>query len=193
MNKFKIFLIAAVILFSSSAATAQKTGYIDVNLIVQIMPDAARIDSLMQRFEADSLNSQFAMVVKDYKYRDSILNSKDTLSMPPSVKVQHQQTLQNDAYQIQNWQSISQQNYQAKQNQYLAPIYRKVMSVIQAVAKEKGYTYVYDKSVLIVGPAGDDLLPSVAQRLNIKVPAQVPIGINTVSGAGTASTTVPHK
>ena len=95
--------------------------------------------------------------------------------------MQHQQTLQNVAYQIQNWQSISQQYYQAKQNQYLEPVYRKVMAAVQAVAKEKGYSYVYDKGVLIIGPTADDLLPAVAQRLNIKVPAQVPIGVNTAA------------
>lgn len=184
MNKFKIFLFAAAFVLTSSAAMAQKTGYIDVNLVVQIMPEAAKIDSLMQKFETDSLNSQFAILVKDYKYRDSILSSKDTLAMPPSVKQQHQATLQNDAYQIQNWQSISQQYYQGKQNKYLEPVYRKVMNAIQTVAKEKGYSYVYDKSVLIVGPAGEDLLPAVAQKLNIKLPPQVPIGVN----ANTAGT-----
>jgi outer membrane protein len=178
MNKFKIFLIAAALVFSSSVAMAQKTGYIDVNVVIQIMPDAARIDSLMDKFQADSLGRQFDILVKDYKYRDSILTSKDTLTMPASVKLQHQQTLQNDAYQIQNWQSISQQYYQAKQNQLLEPVYRKVMNAVQTVAKEKGYTYVYDKSVLIIGPTADDLLPAVAQKLNIKVPPQVPIGVN---------------
>jgi outer membrane protein len=157
---------------------AQKTGYIDVNVVIQIMPDAAKIDSLMEKFQADSLGRQFDILLKDYKYRDSILTSKDTLTMPASVKLQHQQTLQNDAYQIQNWQSISQQYYQGKQNQLLEPVYRKVMNAVQAVAREKGYTYVYDKSVLIIGPTGDDLLPAVAQKLNIKVPPQVPIGVN---------------
>lgn len=177
MNKFKLFLIAAFLVFSSSAAMAQKTGYIDVNVVIQIMPDAAKIDSLMNKFQADSLSEEFATLVRDYKYRDSILGSKDTLTMPASVKAQHQQTLQNVAYQINNWQTISQQYYQTKQNQYLEPVYRKVMKAIQDVAKEKGYTYIYDKSVLIVGPTGDDLLPAVAQKLNIKIPAQVPIGI----------------
>lgn len=181
MNKFKVFLIAAALIFSSSAVMAQKTGYIDVNTVIQIMPDAARIDSMMEKFQQDSLGKQFESLVRDYKYRDSILSSKDTLTMPASVKLQHQQTLQNVAYQIQNWQSISQQYYQAKQNQYLEPVYRKVMAAVQAVAKEKGYSYVYDKGVLIIGPTADDLLPAVAQRLNIKVPAQVPIGINTAA------------
>jgi outer membrane protein len=178
MNKFRIFLIAAALVFSSSAVMAQKTGYIDVNVLIQIMPDAAKIDSLMDKFQADSLGRQFELLVNDYKYRDSILSSKDTLTMPASVKLQHQLTLQNVAYQIQNWQSLSQQYYQAKQNQLLEPVYRKVMTAVQAVAKEKGYSYVYDKSVLIVGPTADDLLPAVAQKLNIKVPAQVPIGVN---------------
>lgn len=181
MNKFKVFLIAAALICSSSAVMAQKTGYIDVNTVIQIMPDAARIDSMMEKFQQDSLGKQFESLVRDYKYRDSILSSKDTLTMPASVKLQHQQTLQNVAYQIQNWQSISQQYYQAKQNQYLEPVYRKVMAAVQAVAKEKGYSYVYDKGVLIIGPTADDLLPAVAQRLNIKVPAQVPIGVNTAA------------
>lgn len=178
MNKFKILLAAAALIFSSTAVMAQKTGYIDVNTVIQIMPEAAKIDSLMDKYQQDSISRQFEILVKDYKYRDSILSSKDTLTMPPSVKLQHQQTLQNVAYQIQNWQSISQQTYQAKQNQYLEPVYRKVMSAIQTVAKEKGYTYVYDKSALIIGPSADDLLPAVAQKLNIKVPAQVRIGVN---------------
>ena len=178
MNKFKIFLIAAALVFSSSAVMAQKTGYIDINTVIQIMPDAARIDSLMDRFQQDSLSKEFENLVRDYKYRDSILSSKDTATMPASVKAQHQNTLQNVAYQIQNWQSISQQYYQAKQNQLLAPVYEKVMKAIQAIAKEKGYTHVYDKSVFIIAPTGDDLLPAVAQRLNIKVPPQVPIGVN---------------
>lgn len=178
MNKFKILLIAAAFVLSSSAVMAQKTAYIDINTMIQIMPDAARIDSVMEKYQQDSIGKQFQVLVNDYKYRDSILSSKDTLTMPASVKLQHQQTLQNDAYQIQNWQSISQQYYQAKQNQLLEPVYRKVMGAIQAVAKEKGYTHVYDKNVFIIAPTSDDLLPAVAQKLNVKVPAQVPIGVN---------------
>ncbi len=181
MNKFKILLIAVALIFSSTAVMAQKTGYIDINTVIQIMPDAARIDSLMQKYESDSLNSQFGAMVRDYKYYDSLLSSKDTVKMTPTIKQQYQGTIQNLAYQIQNWQSISQQYYQAKQNQYLEPVYRKVMNAIQTVAKEKGYTHVYDKSVLVVAPTGDDLLPAVAQKLNIKVPPQVPIGINAAA------------
>ncbi len=178
MNKLKIFVIAAALLFTSGVAMAQKTGYIDINVMIQIMPDAARIDSLMDKFQIDSIAKEYESLLNDYKYRDSILSSKDTLTMPASVKAQHLQTLQQVYSQLQNWQTLSQQYYQAKQNQLLEPVYRRVMNAIQTVAKEKGYTHVYDKSVFIIAPTGDDLLPAVAQKLNVKVPTQVPIGVN---------------
>jgi outer membrane protein len=177
MNKFKFFLIAVVLLVSSGAAMAQKTGYINVDQIVGIMPDVRKIDSQMQKYQLDSIASEYEILVRDYQYRDSILRSKDTLTMPRTVKEQHQAALQNAAYQISNWQQISQQAYQAKQNQLLEPIYRRVMTAIQTVAKEKGYAYVYDKSALIVAPPGDDLLLAVAAKLNIKLPANTTGGL----------------
>ena len=177
MNKFKIFLIAATLVFSSSAVMAQKTGYISLDQVIQIMPEVGKIDTMMQKFQADSINKEFEDLVRDYKYRDSILGSKDTITMPKSVKEQHQGALQNVAYQIQNWQAISQNIYQAKQNKLLEPVYRKVMNAVQTVAKEKGYTYIYDKQGLVLAPPGDDLLPFVAQKLNIKLPPNALVGL----------------
>jgi outer membrane protein len=176
MNKFKLVLLAAFIAISS-AAMAQKTGYISVDQMISIMPEVAKIDTLMQKFQMDSIASEYEIIVKDYKYRDSILGSKDTLTMPKSVRQQHEQALQQDAYQLQNWQQLSQNVVQAKQNQLLAPVYRKVMAAIQAVAKEKGYTHVYDKSVFVIAPTGDDLLPAVAARLKVTVPKELQIGL----------------
>jgi len=176
MNKIKLFFIATVLLCSGTVM-AQKTGYVSVDQIIQIMPDASRIDTLMQRYQRDTINSEFQSLIEQYNYKDSLLNKTDTTKMPASLRKQYHQDLEGIAYQVQNWQSIAQQAYQAKQSQLLEPVYRKVISTIQAVAKEKGYTYVYDKSVLVVAPQGDDLLPLVAQRLNIKLPPQAAPGL----------------
>jgi len=177
MNRFKLFLIAAVLACTSFAAKAQKTGYISVDQMIQIMPEVAKIDTQMQKYQRDSINSEFQSLVEQYNYKDSILNKTDTTKMPVSLRKQYHTDLEGIAYQVQNWQSIAQNAYQAKQNQLLQPVYAKVMNAIQGIAKEKGYTYVYDKSVLIVGPSGDDLLPLVAQRLNVKLPPNIQIGL----------------
>jgi outer membrane protein len=39
-----------------------------------------------------------------------------------------------------------------------------------AVAKEKGYAYIFTSEALIVAPPSDDILPLVAQKLGIKLP-----------------------
>jgi outer membrane protein len=170
MNKIKIFLLAAVIVATTSSAMAQKTGYISVDDVVRLMPDIRKIDTVMQRYQADSINTEFASLVSDYNYRDSLLSSKDTLKMPATVRDQHRQAMQQISYQVQNWQQIAQQAYQSKQQELLAPVYRKVITAINTVAKESGYAYVYTREALIVAPPADDLLPLVAKKLNLKIP-----------------------
>ncbi|HUQ96863.1 MAG TPA: OmpH family outer membrane protein [Chitinophagaceae bacterium] len=174
MNKIKFLFLAAFIIATGSSALAQKAGYISVDDVVRLMPDIGKIDTVMQRYQADSINTEFASLVADYNYRDSILSSKDTLKMPATVRDQHRQALQQISYQVQNWQQIAQQAFQSKQQELLAPVYRKVIATINTVAKENGYAYVYTRDALIVAPPADDLLPLVAKKLNIKIPTGAP-------------------
>ncbi len=44
------------------------------------------------------------------------------------------------------------------------------MNALNEVAKANGYAYVLNKEALLVAPPGDDLLPLVAKKLNIKLP-----------------------
>ena len=184
MNKIKLFLAAACIVLTAGSAMAQKTGYISVDEVVRIMPEVGKLDTLMQKYQTDSINAEFASLVAEYKYKDSTL-SRDSAKMPVNVKRQYQQDMEGLAYQVQNWQQIAQQAYQAKQNQLLEPIYRKAVTAINTVAKENGYAYVYTKEALLVAPPADDLLPLVAKKLNIKLP---PSTASTTPGPG-----VPKK
>ena len=170
MKKIASFLAAAILFVSAGTANAQKTGYISLDEIVGLMPELRKVDSLLQRYQSDTINGEFASIVQEYNYKDSIMSSKDTISMPANVKAQYRQDIQGLAYQIQNWQSIAQQAMQNKQSELLEPIYVKVMNALNAVAKENGYSYVYNKEVLLVAPPADNLLPLVAKKLNVKVP-----------------------
>jgi outer membrane protein len=170
MNKIKLFIVAAILLITAGSAMAQKSGYIRVDAVVGLMPETARLDSLLRKYQADSLNPQFAYIVQEYNRKDSIVNGKDSLKTPVAVRQQIRQELEGYAYQIQNWQQLVQQALQGKQQELLEPIYRKVDGAIQSVAKENGYTYVFNSEALLVMPPADDLLPLVAKKLNVKVP-----------------------
>ena len=92
------------------------------------------------------------------------------MKTPAVVRKQIEQELPTLIYQIQNWQTIVQQATESKQNELLAPIYRKVYDAIKLVAKEKGYTHVYNKEALLVAPEGDDMILAVAAKLKVTVP-----------------------
>jgi outer membrane protein len=176
MNKIRLFAVAIALFFAFNAS-AQKTGYISLDQVVALMPEVAKIDTLMQKFQADSLNPQYAYMVSEYQRKDSIVNGRDSLKTPSAVRSQIRQELEGMAYQLQNWQTYVQNAMQGKQNELLEPVYRKVMTALNAAAKENGYTYVLNKETLLVAPEGDDLLPFVAKKLNIKLPANRPAGI----------------
>ena len=171
MKKIISLCVVCALLAMGKPAYAQtKMAYMSIEQMVSIMPEAARIDTMLQKYQADSLNQTLNTIVAEYQYKDSILTKTDTTKTPKSVLNQLRTDVNVLAYQIQNWQSLAGQAYQAKQDQLLAPIYNKVGTALRTVAKEKGYAYVLNKDVFLVAPDGDDLLPAVAAKLGVKVP-----------------------
>lgn len=170
MNKIKLFFAAALLVMTAGTVSAQKIGYINVDQVVALMPETGKLDSLLRKYQADSLNPQFTYLVQEYNRKDSMVNGKDSLKTPATVRTQVRQELEGIAYQIQNWQGITQQALQGKQQDLLEPIYRKVETAIQAAAKEGGYAYVLAREALLVMPPADDLFSLVAKKLNLKVP-----------------------
>jgi outer membrane protein len=166
--------IVGLLTFTSAVNAQVKIGYINVDNVVALMPEAAKLDSILERYQNDSINPQYGQIVQMYQYKDSIY--KDTLHpAPAAVKKQIEQELPVLIQQIQNWQQIVNQAIEAKQNELLAPMYRKAMDAVRAVAKEKGYTHVVNKDSLLVAPDGDDMLLPVANKLKLKIP-QAPAG-----------------
>lgn len=169
-----VIVLSAGLLFAGSVSAQMKAGYISVDNMVGIMPETAKIDSLLERYQADSINPQYAQIVSLYQYKDSVY--RDSLKTPPAVRKQIEQELPTLIYQIQNWQTIVNQAVEAKQNELLAPIYRKVYDAIKLVAKEKGYTHVFSKEAFLVAPDGDDMIAAVAAKLKVPLPKTTPAG-----------------
>lgn len=164
-----VVLLSSGLLLAGSAGAQVKIGYIRIDEMVQLMPETAKLDSILEKYQTDSINPQYAQIVSLYQYKDSIY--KDTIHVaPPAVKKQIEQELPQYIYQIQNWQQIVNQALQAKQDELLSPIYRKVYDAVKLVAKEKGYTHILTKEALLIAPDGDDILAAVAAKLKIPLP-----------------------
>lgn len=168
MKKLKVIMLATALIIAGNAMAQMKIGYIRIDDMVGLMPEIPGIDSLVNIYQTDSLGDEYRTLIEVYQFKDSAY--RDSIGTKPAVRKQIQEELPGLIYQIQNWQSISQQKTEAKQNELLAPVYKKVYDAIRAVAKEKGYTHVFTKEVFLVAPEADDMLAAVAVKLKVKLP-----------------------
>ena len=71
---------------------------------------------------------------------------------------------------IQDFQDSAQQSLQKKKEEIYTPIIKKAEDAIKGIAKEKGYSYIFDTSVGVVlfAQESDDILPQVKTKLGLK-------------------------
>lgn len=184
MKKLKFLAIAIFLLASSTVTKAQvKIGYIDAESLLYLMPEVPTIDSLVRSFQVDTIGAEYNSLVETYQYKDSVYN--DSLHpLPAAVKAQYAKDIADLRQTLTNWQEIASQATQNKQNTLLAPVMKKINDAIGAVAKEKGYTYVLTRDVILIGPDADNMLPAVAKKLNVTLPPQLVPGYKPPTTGG---------
>lgn len=183
MKKLKVIVVVLSLLCIGNISMAQaKIGYIDAETILLLTPEAAKIDSLIQLYQRDTVGKEYMSLLQQYQYKDSLYRGDSANKIPPAVKDQYKKDIDELTQTLQNWQQIASQAVQNKQNQLLAPVMRKIQDAIQAVAKERGYTYVVSREAIIIAPDADNMLPAVAKKLNITVPPQLMPGYKPPAG-----------
>ncbi len=167
---FAATLITLGALTISESTNAQtKLGYISTEDLVSLMPETIKADSNLKQFQE--------ALIQNAQDKESALQAaiekfnKDSVNMSSSVKDVKRADLQKMLSDLQSESQRIQQQLQQRQNELITPINKKAFDAIQAVAKESGYAYVFEKGALLVAPPADDVLPLVAKKLNIKIPS----------------------
>ncbi len=171
MKKISAAIVWVLYLSFTGNANAQvRIGYISSQELISIMPETQKADSTLQDYRAaliqDAQDKQNAF----YAAVDSF--NKDSVHMTDAQKAVKKTDLTKMGQELSGANQTIQNELQQKQQELLAPINKKALDATQAVAKEKGYAYVLEKDAVVVAPPGDDLLPLVAKKLNIKLPPQ---------------------
>lgn len=171
MKKFFTAVAFLSLLAISQTSHAQtKIGYISTEDLISIMPETQKADSNLQQYRT--------ALVQNAQDKEATLNSaiakfnKDSATMSTAVKDVKRSELQKMLQELSTEEQRIQQQLQQRQQELIAPINKKAYDAIQAVAKESGYSYIFEKNALLVAPPGDDVLELVAKKLNIKIPKQ---------------------
>ena len=181
MKKLIVAGVMALGIFSASAQS--KIGYIDTDVLIGVMPEAAKVDAELKAYQ-DALGLQGQDLGKEADAKAAQF-LKDSASLSVSMKEIKRNEILELFQKVQNWNQIAQDKYNQKAQEKIGPIRTKAFDAIKAVAKERGYGYVLDASngVLLVFPPSDDLLPFVKAKLGIKdTPATNPTTPKTTPG-----------
>ncbi len=163
----KKLIVAVAMAFGVFSGTAQqKVGYINLDELIGVMPEAEKADAELKEYQA-SLAQQGQDLMKDLGNKDSLF-VKDSAKLSNSMKEIKRNELIALYQKVQGWNQQAQDMYQQKAQEKIAPLRDKAMETIKTVAKENGYAYILDANVVMVAPPGDDIIGLVKKKMGIK-------------------------
>lgn len=166
-SKITILFIALISTFSIAQT---KTGTIDNDYIINIMPEAKIVIKMSQAYGA-KLDSSFSIKMKDYQDRvaDFRKKEKEMGELMKKTLITELTALEKD---IQQYQKNGNQLMQLKQSELMRPLYKKLNAAIREVVQEKGYTHIFEKNGTQFAYIDEnhDITKLVMAKLGVKAP-----------------------
>jgi outer membrane protein len=160
-------IIASVLLAAVAAAQSGKSAFVDSEKILGDLPEAQQaskeLDAMVKAWQdsVQQMSDNLQKQVEDFQNRQSVMSQAN--------KDAEQKRLQDLNQQIRDYytKKLDPRTGEAalEREKRLAPIRDKVLKAIEVVAKEEGYTFVFDKANLLYGDARVDLTYKVLDRL----------------------------
>ncbi|MFM2285165.1 MAG: hypothetical protein RLZZ543_662 [Bacteroidota bacterium] len=170
MKQLIALAIVALAMFGTPALAqkSNKFGHINSAELLSLMPErkaaAAKMDSITKDVEKQLQEMMTEYRTKQEKY------SNEAPKMSELVKKDKEEELQSLGTRIQNFQQQAQQSLEQQEQGLVEPIVTKAKKAIEQVAKENGYTYVFDTSAgsLLFWEESDNILAMVKKKLNLQ-------------------------
>ena len=166
-------VMIALVAFNPFLNAQNKTGYVSIDEVVQLMPDYKKATAEMAQFDS-ALQINYGETLKELNRQDSMFKA-DSVKMTMATKTAKKEQMKKLLVELQGYEQNYQQQMQQKQEEMMAPVAQKANQMIADVAKANGYAYVFRKEALIVSPEGDDILPLIKKKLGgVVAPAPKP-------------------
>ena len=160
-------VIASALLVTVAAAQSGKSAFVDSEKILGDLPEAQQaskeLDAMVKAWQdsVQQMSDNLQKQVEDFQNRQSVMST--------TAKDAEQRRLQDLNQQIRDYytKKLDPRTGEAvaEREKRLAPIRDKVLKAIETVAKEEGYTFVFDKANLLYGDSRVDLTYKVLDRL----------------------------
>jgi outer membrane protein len=166
MRKSVLAVVVALLAVTTVAWAETKIGVVDVQRVIDDSEKGQQARELLkQRFEQEKTalekeGKEIALLKEDFDKQSAVLT--------PEKRADREQGLRQRIKDFNRLKKDKQDAFNAQQMEVLRQVMARVLEVIQAVAKERGYTAVFDSTNGPVLYAGDgvDITDQVIQRFN---------------------------
>ncbi|MDR0737759.1 MAG: OmpH family outer membrane protein [Prevotellaceae bacterium] len=154
-------------LFSAVFAQNYKFGHINTQELIVLMPERDSAQVKMETITKD-LQEQIQAMQLELQTKYTTYQQKQA-TWTAAILEAKQKELQDLSVRAEEFQRTAQEELQRQQQLLLQPVIQKAATAIEKVAKQEGFTYVFDVSALqYFSPEQSiDVLPLVKKELNI--------------------------
>lgn len=172
MNKISKVIFLFVALFALNGfASAQtvKLAHVNTSEVMNAMPEKAKAEKDLENYY-NELQEQLKVMLTEYqnKLQDYQANAE---TMSNLVKQSKEKELVDLESRINAFQANAESEFENKRAELLAPLLEKIQNAINAVGKEKGYTYILDVATgttVYIGADAVDVTKDVKGKMGIK-------------------------
>lgn len=164
----KLILLALAVFAFGFAANAQKLAYINMQRLIEAMPERDSALVKLQNYEKE-LGDQLELIQVEYNNKVNDLQ-KQLPTMTDAVKQLKEKELRDLQNRYMEFQQSAGEEMQRMENQLMQPILTKAQEAIKKAGKAGSFAGVFNETVLIYHDdvAMTDLLPVVLKDLGIK-------------------------
>ena len=162
-----IFLAAFLSIFSLAAINAQNFGYMNSALFVSELPEIKSANSALEALQKSKATVIQNMIKQLQDKATALEQKKQQGTISPKAFETQMKNLQGEETKIQKLQESSGKELEAKRAELVDPVITKVNDAIQAIAKEKSLSYVFDTStgILLFADEALDITEAVKAKL----------------------------
>ena len=167
--KIKFIPIIICLICSMTTFGQQLFGHVNSQEILNAMPEAATAQLALQE-ELEGLQEQGQIMMQEFEaqQKDFQINQE---SMNDAVRNDKLKSLENLQERILLFEQSAEQSIQMKQAELFEPILTKIQHAIDEVAKDNGYSYIFDliglQGGLVYKDDTHDITQLVRRKLNL--------------------------
>jgi len=166
----KSIWIICLLLGAVVSSQAQKYGHLNYGNVLTLLPEVKAADSQLEAFQKELVSKGERMAVEFKGNVAKYMTEQQSGILSPKEQQTKREALEKEQAAIEAYEQEIQRQVNLKREELLKPLTDKLDKTIEEVAKENGFTLVFDTgafNAVLYGHDSVDLLALVKKKLGI--------------------------